>query len=172
MPAESCSSPCQPVHSNPNFLPWHRYFLDVYEKALQTECGYTGTLMYWDWVADSADPMHSAVFDPVLGFGGNGVGDGADNNNRRPVLDGPFAGMPMTYWDAGVYPHNLSRDWVVDTNMNAIAYTPAEMEYTYGQTVFDQFRNALEGGPHAAVHGAMRGDMGTQSASPNGESFP
>jgi hypothetical protein len=32
------------VHDQPSFFPWHRYFLDVYEKALH-DCGYSGTIM-------------------------------------------------------------------------------------------------------------------------------
>lgn len=32
-----------------SFLPWHRYFLHVYEKALREECNYRGNLTYWDW---------------------------------------------------------------------------------------------------------------------------
>jgi hypothetical protein len=29
------------VHSVASFLPWHRYFVQIYEQALK-ECGYTG----------------------------------------------------------------------------------------------------------------------------------
>jgi tyrosinase len=32
------------VHSVAAFLPWHRYFVQVYEEALH-ECGYTGNAM-------------------------------------------------------------------------------------------------------------------------------
>lgn len=32
------------VHGWAYFLPWHRYFVQVYEKALQ-DCGYTGNAM-------------------------------------------------------------------------------------------------------------------------------
>jgi hypothetical protein len=31
------------IHYTGNFLSWHRYFTWLYEQALQTECGYTGT---------------------------------------------------------------------------------------------------------------------------------
>ncbi|KAG8159792.1 hypothetical protein KVR01_010429 [Diaporthe batatas] len=37
------------IHLTGNFLSWHRYFIWLYEKALQEECGYEGTLPYWDW---------------------------------------------------------------------------------------------------------------------------
>lgn len=32
-----------PVHSVASFLPWHRYFVNVYEGALK-ECGYEGAM--------------------------------------------------------------------------------------------------------------------------------
>lgn len=32
------------THYAAGFLPWHRYFIHAYEKALQTECGYRGVL--------------------------------------------------------------------------------------------------------------------------------
>lgn len=31
------------IHYTGNFLSWHRYYTWVYEEALRTECGYTGT---------------------------------------------------------------------------------------------------------------------------------
>ncbi len=31
------------IHLNGKFLSWHRQFVWLYEKALQQECGYTGT---------------------------------------------------------------------------------------------------------------------------------
>ncbi|KAF8797830.1 hypothetical protein BYT27DRAFT_6925757 [Phlegmacium glaucopus] len=34
------------VYLTPQFLPWHRYSLHIYETALQTECGYKGTTLY------------------------------------------------------------------------------------------------------------------------------
>lgn len=37
------------AHGNRDFLPWHRNYLKLYERTLQVECGYTGTLPYWDW---------------------------------------------------------------------------------------------------------------------------
>lgn len=31
------------IHYTGSFLSWHRYFVWLYERALQTECGYEGT---------------------------------------------------------------------------------------------------------------------------------
>lgn len=32
------------IHLTGNFLSWHRYFIWLYEQALQEECGYEGSL--------------------------------------------------------------------------------------------------------------------------------
>lgn len=149
----------------------------MYEKALQ-DCGYAGTAMYWDWVADSSAPTKAAVFNPVLGFGGNGNGT-ADNGGHPRVRDGAFTSLRPTYWGTTVEPHWLSRDWQssdgtpgVPPDMYSNAWNPEAMEYVNSQTLYDEFRRALESSPHASVHagvGGPRGDMGLHDASPNGE---
>ncbi|KAK8113983.1 uncharacterized protein PG998_001526 [Apiospora kogelbergensis] len=70
------------------FLPWHRYFLWLYEQELKTGCKYAGGVPYWNWTLDAdtnAKFLGSPVFDPVHGFGGNGkyVRDTGSNTNRR-----------------------------------------------------------------------------------------
>lgn len=37
------------VHSDGIFLPWHREYIHLFVLALQQECGYEGTLPYWNW---------------------------------------------------------------------------------------------------------------------------
>jgi len=170
------------VHQFAGFLPWHRFFVHVYENALK-DCGYTGTAMYWDWVADSAAPQNSVVWDAVTGFGGNGVSDGT-NGPRKRVTNGPFKDYKPQYWNDEVSSHWLSRDWMpADAENSGIAingddYTAAKVAEATALTSYDAFRAKLEDGPHAAVHlgvgggGRGLGDMGTQNASPNGTSKP
>ncbi|KAK3356861.1 monooxygenase [Lasiosphaeria hispida] len=151
----------QRIHGEPVFLPWHRYFVQVYEDALH-ECGYT------------------AVWDPVLGFGGNGSLDTAGNGpGKLRVVDGPFRNLRPTYWDQTVDPHWLSRDWLPgfpgdgQPEMLGKAYDPAAMQEVNSHTDYDKFQPALESAPHGAVHagiGGGRGDMGPLS-SPNDPIF-
>jgi hypothetical protein len=35
------------IHSTGVFLPWHRYFLVVWEDILQKECGWDQPIPYW-----------------------------------------------------------------------------------------------------------------------------
>ena len=55
------------------FFHFHRYFIWLYEKALQEECGYKGTQPYWDWTISWQDPRNSTVFDSSqTSLGSNG----------------------------------------------------------------------------------------------------
>eukprot|EP00871_Galdieria_phlegrea_P001598 jgi/Galph1/2439/GphlegSOOS_G1085.1 len=86
-------------HMAPSFLPWHRYFVYLMERELQSISGNPNlTIPYWDFIEDSG---LTSVFRADF-MGGNGIGNSstpaakvaeahgiADINS--PVLDGPFA---------------------------------------------------------------------------------
>ncbi|KAK3110229.1 hypothetical protein LTR53_015693, partial [Teratosphaeriaceae sp. CCFEE 6253] len=89
------------THNSAPFLPWHRYFLHIYESTLRDQCGYKGSLVYWDWTLDSEAVERSPVFDPATGFGGDGGVGGEITVGRtgRCLVDGPFAGVRADYYD-------------------------------------------------------------------------
>ncbi|KJK76587.1 hypothetical protein H634G_08175 [Metarhizium anisopliae BRIP 53293] len=61
------------IHFSGLLLPWHRYFLSLYEKALRDECGYQGHQPYWDWSRSAADPLNASIFDGTdTSLGSNG----------------------------------------------------------------------------------------------------
>lgn len=61
------------IHFSGIFLPWHRWFMHSYEKALREECGYKGYQPYWDWPKYAAAPQDSPIFDgSETSLGGNG----------------------------------------------------------------------------------------------------
>ena len=62
------------VHASGLFLPFHRFYVHLYETALRTECGYTGAQPYWDWTLSYEDPASSPVLDgSPWSMGSNGV---------------------------------------------------------------------------------------------------
>jgi len=138
--------------------------------------------MYWDWVSDAAAPAKASVWDPITGFGGNGVRTN-DNGPRLRVVDGPFKDYRPRYWNSDEDPHWLSRDWIPADPANGMPelvgnnYNATVVAEVNTNTVYDQFRDRLENGPHAAVHAGVAGgflglgDMGFQNASPSGEFF-
>lgn len=170
-----------PVHTVPAFLPWHRYFLRLYEAELRT-CGYTGPMLYWDFVHDSASPATSPIWDPVTGFGGNGAEPNVKYGPR--VVDGPFKDWQPLFWGPMPSRHGLARNWIPrsgpdNPEMSGADYSREVMEGVFEETAtFDGFRKRLEQA-HDAVHGGVGGgmagmvggpgDLSGNSASPNGE---
>jgi Common central domain of tyrosinase len=41
------------IHNVGQFLPWHRYFLKIFENELRGTCGYTGPMTWWDETKDA-----------------------------------------------------------------------------------------------------------------------
>ena len=46
------------------FLPWHRWYLWTFEKALQYVSGTCVTVPYWDWTRDKGNEYNSTVLQP------------------------------------------------------------------------------------------------------------
>ncbi|KAG5755269.1 hypothetical protein H9Q70_002110 [Fusarium xylarioides] len=107
------------THYAASFLPWHRYFVHTYEKALIEECGFKGSLPYWDWALDAHDLAASPIFDPIDGFGGNGTSGSSSPElfGGHCVTEGPFANATRHWqsksnghgFDILKNPHCLSR---------------------------------------------------------------
>ncbi|KAF9766519.1 hypothetical protein IL306_001070 [Fusarium sp. DS 682] len=175
------------IHFVANFLPWHRWFVQLHEDLLRDECDYKGVQPYWDWTidGDKRDMINSPLFDPKTGFGGDAKLTGSNVDGfKRCVVDGPFANTNLTLgrgWPDVNTPGNslhcftrefnggLGRD--EDGNqilgdMQADAYNSRTMNTIYG---FDNYRfmsQMLEGLPHAQIHSIIFGDMGP-ATSPN-----
>jgi tyrosinase len=50
------------IHMVGQFLPWHRYYLSIYESILREECQYGGPMPWWDESKDAADFTASPLF--------------------------------------------------------------------------------------------------------------
>lgn len=50
------------IHMVGQFLPWHRYFLSIYESLLRDECGLTGPMPWWDEAKDAGNFGASPLF--------------------------------------------------------------------------------------------------------------
>ncbi|KAF9051984.1 tyrosinase [Panaeolus papilionaceus] len=180
------------VHSVGHFLPWHRYFLMRYELALREECGYKGAHPYWDWSIDADAPLpliHSPIFDPHTGFGGDGIGgtysvpaDPKGESSIFPeafrgcVTDGPFANLRLNY-GPGKYAgdHCLTRG--IDNTLKGVLNSTA-VSKALSQPNFGVFRIEVEGQPetstpriHDGGHIAIGGEMSNIYSSPGDPLF-
>ena len=155
------------THDTAGFLPWHRYFVHVYETALRKECNYTGVMTYWDWTLDWADFRNAPIWDPSIGFGGDGgkhapqsVGQG------RCVTDGPFAGLEALYNNRRLESHCLSRGFPGPSEMKrwTNGLQPRLVEEVMALEDYQDFYLELENGPHLAIPYSVRGDFYSFSA--------
>ncbi|VUC30006.1 unnamed protein product [Clonostachys rosea] len=175
------------IHFVANFLPWHRWYVQLHEDLLRTECGFTGIQPYWDWSidADAKDMPNSPLFDPVTGFGGDGKRTTSNEPGfQRCVVDGPFANTNLTLamgWPdmnvAGDRLHCFTREFngglgndengnIIIGDMQVGAYNSQVMKTIYGFDTYADMSSMLEGLPHAQIHSVIFGDMGP-ATSPN-----
>ncbi|KGO55074.1 Tyrosinase [Penicillium expansum] len=164
------------IHFVASFLPWHRYYVHVYEEALK-QCGYEGSMAYWDWTLDARDPAHSTIWDAKVGVGGNGdpkYTNPVGKDEYECVSDGPFRNLRPAYLQDDRIPHCLSRNFNNGTeyigNMLASEYTPNVINKISKLRDYNSYRISLESGPHGAVHSAIGGDM-SPATSPNDPIF-
>ncbi|KAE8385645.1 hypothetical protein BDV23DRAFT_188018 [Aspergillus alliaceus] len=62
------------IHQNGLLLPWHRHFIFLWEATLREECGYRGSLPYWNWALDAYNLLGSPLFNGnATSLSGNGA---------------------------------------------------------------------------------------------------
>jgi tyrosinase len=163
------------IHDGTVFFPWHREFLDLFERYLQT-IDPTVTIPYWDWTVDN-QTTSSLWSDKFLG----GDGDPTDNGI---VKTGPFRqGQWTLVFDGpdlrralGVAVASLP---TADQEQTALAIEHYDTPpYDTGSDRATSFRNymagwnspTLEPEEHNRVHNWVGGSMLTE-ASPNDPVF-
>ncbi|KAF6230923.1 hypothetical protein HO173_010831 [Letharia columbiana] len=153
-------------HDTAAFLPWHRYFIHVYEKALREQCAYAGHLTYWDWSLDWEDVTHAPVWDTTLGFGGDGNEKDIESIHGHCVTDGPFARLQVLYVEKFPYPHCLSRGFATGGNLTrfSAALEPTALNELLRTSDYATFNLGVEDGPHLSIPRSIHGDFSTVTA--------
>ncbi|KAI5790277.1 hypothetical protein EDC01DRAFT_616541, partial [Geopyxis carbonaria] len=149
------------IHWEAQFLPWHRYYVWVFETRLKKDCGFKGDQPYWDYARDSGKLNDSPIFDPEFGFGGDGLPIKDPYYSRIPpgMPPGPGGGCqtngPFKDWTIHIATRNdtgpredrcltrsinevVSRDWC---NQKTV-------DYVQSQTNFRAFTLAMQGDLH------------------------
>lgn len=97
------------VHTDGIFLPWHREYIHLFEQALMNECGWQGTLPYWNWPLWASSLSTSPLFDgSEYSLSGDGYPNGTApvmiNQAEFPhgsgggcVMSGPFTEYTVIY---------------------------------------------------------------------------
>ncbi|KAF1953771.1 tyrosinase [Byssothecium circinans] len=134
-------------HRNAYFLPWHRWFLYLFDTSLRQTCGYSGPTPYWDWSRDHADLFDSPVFEdsPEYGLGGTGDCDSSPEADCI-VTTGAFASSTGNFELAWPVPHQLRRNLTLITGWYAhelpqnLTLGPEFVRNSTEQTTGDFFR--------------------------------
>ncbi|CCT64870.1 related to monophenol monooxygenase (tyrosinase) [Fusarium fujikuroi IMI 58289] len=159
------------THYAASFLPWHRYFIHTYEKALTEECDFHGSLPYWDWALDAHDLAASPIFDPIDGFGGNGT-----SRSSLPTMfgghcvpEGPFANATRHWqsksnghgFDILKNPHCLSRGFQGGEKKTKLEnrVTIDAINSVLSLQSYEEFVDALEVQAHNSIPQFVRGDF-------------
>ncbi|HVE64283.1 MAG TPA: tyrosinase family protein [Mycobacteriales bacterium] len=140
-------------HGGPFFLPWHRAFVLLFEKALRDVSHKRIAVPYWDW----SDPESTAVV-----FADDFMGDNGDPSQGYAVTTGPFrkdswtlhVRPEMAPWAQSYQPHLVrkfgSGGITALPPVADVAWALTAPEYDaapYDMSVDPNrsFRNALEG---------------------------
>ncbi|KAJ3409481.1 hypothetical protein HDV05_004425 [Chytridiales sp. JEL 0842] len=135
-------------HNQAQFLPWHRYFLMVLEKDLQTVLNNPNFgLPYWAWELDSTD-----WFRPEKGIlSPDAFGTTGRNNPNGCVTDGRFRAentdgqcLQRYFKQDGGHVRGGAQIYSEDFMYALMLNT------TYGN--FEAFRSTLESVPHGSIH--------------------
>lgn len=183
------------IHWVGHFLPWHRYHLATFEKALREECEYKYGLPYWDWTIDTKSGKRMddwPVFDAATGLGGNGPfipltkkenPFGLIRTGGGCVRDGPFTwpnfvlNLGPTKDTSKTNPHCLTRDFA--PTLAAFNLLESVVDETMSQPDFGSFTRRVESVPsftvptiHGGGHFSVGGVLGSISNAYNSPADP
>lgn len=179
------------VHLVGQFLPWHRNFVNLYTKELRQKCHYKGPMPFWDWARDGDKEgvpiAQSPIFDPVTGFGGDGVPgtyalpSGNLSTVNAPgayhgcVMDGPFAASKFTLH---LGPGELMTEHCLVRGINETWKAGMTSEILNRQLdikTFNELRLAIDNssvlGMHWTTHTPVGGEMTNVWSSPGDPLF-
>lgn len=116
---------------SPMFLPWHRYFLFMVEKAMQDiDCEVT--IPYYDWSVDAGSMEKSVVWSNIF-FGGNG------DEVTECVRYHPFKEFYPLFWSPC-----LRRQFNTSVNLPDAVHTYLAIQ----ETIFADFSSFMEAMSH------------------------
>jgi len=138
------------IHGYPIFLVWHRVFIRYLEDAM-IEYDPSVALHYWDWTKDAKHPENSAIMQDTM-FGGSTDGQ-CINTESFP------------HWTAMVpSQHCVTRQFAEGTSPGPFYPRAITDEIKQQSDTYDYYRVRIEGGPHAAPHNGVGGDLSSMQS--------
>lgn len=138
------------AHQRPEFLPWHRYYVWIFEQALQDVTNSCITVPYWDWEREGGSL--DTLFMPTS-FG--------SRNNGGCIPDGVAANWRAQAGNGGCLQRQFNRRFSFTRDVEVLSRITNSRN-------FAAFSVELEGAPHTSVHQFVGGTM-TNNFSPSGK---
>ncbi|KAF2743538.1 Di-copper centre-containing protein [Sporormia fimetaria CBS 119925] len=149
------------VHGNHKFLLWHRYYLWAFEDMLRGECGYTGSLLWFDESVYAGRFSQSSVFSNDY--------FGAVNLGGNCVTNGAFAGLTLNIGPGtSNRPHCLARN---EDNTKTANTNAQIVDACNRRTSYADMASCSEGGAHAWGHNGIGAVMQDTYGSPGDPVF-
>lgn len=149
------------IHMNPQFYPWHRYFLAKFEQMIREECAYVDPFPWWDETQDSGNFAASPVF-----------GDrwfGAAPSPVACITNGAFANQIVH-----IGPNDQISDQCLHRGIDEAATRETNgdfVRFCNSHAGFNDMVQCAESGPHAFGHNGIGGLMSDVAASPGDPLF-
>ncbi|KAL5338566.1 tyrosinase central domain protein [Aspergillus crustosus] len=143
------------IHKDGVLLPWHRHYIHLWETALRTECGFTGSVPYWDWTL-SPDLHSNPIFAPSkseetdTSLSGDGTYNATEQSLRDPTIlsfppghgGGCITTGPFTSWPVNLGPFSFSDAYAhAPLPENAFAYNPRCLQRNLQPAVLAAFND-------------------------------
>ncbi|GKY97912.1 hypothetical protein MPSEU_000749200 [Mayamaea pseudoterrestris] len=143
------------------FLPWHRWYLWKYEKALQTVSGTCLTVPYWDWSKDKGRELQATVLKAETFGSSNGI----DGNGCVTEGISSFSGFwkQTTRAGGGCLRRGFEKSYV-NKFYSEDQLVRLIMNYPNFGGGLSGFSNNLQGTPHGQVHNFINGNMAYMSS--------
>jgi tyrosinase len=143
------------VHMTGVFLPWHRYYVHIFEDMLRAECGYNSPVPWWDETKDAGHFGSSPIF--AADWFGWGPAKKSNGAATCMVSTGVFKGTTCHIGPGSSNTnHCLSR--ALDESLTAQCNKGYE-NTCYGSGRYRDFETCVEYGPHAYGHNGIGGVM-------------
>ncbi|KAF7533314.1 hypothetical protein G7054_g7197 [Neopestalotiopsis clavispora] len=149
------------IHMVAQFLPWHRYYVHVFESLLRDECAYAGPMTWWN------EPLDAGHFATSPIFGADTFGSAplkTSDNQGTCIDDGAFSNLTLHIGGERC----LSR--AVDETATAQCSTDF-VNSCNSNNQYSDMESCSEFGPHGYGHNGIGAVMSFVSISPGDPVF-
>ncbi|KAI1863143.1 uncharacterized protein JN550_009879 [Neoarthrinium moseri] len=149
------------IHSVAQFLPWHRYYVHVFESLLREECSYAGPMTWWNEALDAGNFASSPVFNAQwFGSGPLKTSDG----QGTCIADGAFGGITL----------HVGGDRCLSRAIDESATSNCNTDFVNScnsNNAYSDMESCSEFGPHGYGHNGVGAVMSQVPASPSDPVF-